>query len=392
MLGEIVASQAGSAREHDVRIMRALGQHHGEGEPIPFARVFPVGRFIGADRTLFGDGSQWAVYRGLARGLAGLMMSGAASDQFVSYDLGNTASPEGDRDLLGWGISAWDVLPWGTYGFASLSMGRDRYAEYASQRLARSCVDKLLFGHLQAGNPASSTEQLDSLLSSQWQAHCGELGLPREPRRRADPHGHPRPLDRLGRLRRRVGGRHCQRAHRPAAARVSAEPRGHDRRAVGSDLPSGSSQPGQRTSAGMRRRGLRNGVQLAPRVRRAGRTDGGRDDRDDGPARMPGNWSTGCAATSTTCWPPGWRSTSSMWRRSRSHQLPRVRQAQRRDSPPTICSSRPANSRVPAERHGVRRVRAHARSGSRRPSRKSAPIARRRPCPRGQAGTPAGGR
>ena len=45
--------------------------------------------------------------------------------------LGNTASPEGDRDLLGWGISAWDVLPWGTYGFASLSMGRDRYAEYA---------------------------------------------------------------------------------------------------------------------------------------------------------------------------------------------------------------------------------------------------------------------
>ena len=56
MLGEIVASQAGAAREHDVRIMRALGQHHGEGEPIPFARVFPVGRFIGADRTLFGDG------------------------------------------------------------------------------------------------------------------------------------------------------------------------------------------------------------------------------------------------------------------------------------------------------------------------------------------------
>ena len=80
--------------------------------------------------------------------------------------------------VVGWGISAWDVLPWGTYGFASLSMGRDRYAEYAAQRLARSCVDKLLFGHLQAGNPASSTEQLDSLLSSQWQAHCGELGLP----------------------------------------------------------------------------------------------------------------------------------------------------------------------------------------------------------------------
>ncbi|MEW2478446.1 tubulin-like doman-containing protein [Mycobacterium sp. NPDC049093] len=178
MLGEIVASQTGAAREHDVRILRALGQHHGDGEPIPFARVFPVGRYIGADRTLFGDGSQYAVYRGLARGLAGLMMSGKASDQFVSYDLGNTASPTGDRDVLGWGISSWDVLPWGTYGFSSLSMGRDRYAEYAAQRLARSCADKLSFGHLQAGNPASSNEQLDTLLSSQWQAHCNELRMP----------------------------------------------------------------------------------------------------------------------------------------------------------------------------------------------------------------------
>ena len=178
MLGEIVASQSGAAREHDVRILRALGHQHGEGELIPFARVFPVGRYIGADRTQFGDGSQNAIYRGLARGLAGLMMSGRASAQFVAYDLGNTASPESDQDLLGWGIATWDVLPWGTYGFSSLSMGRDRYAEYSAQRLARSAVDKLLFGHLQPGNPASSTEQLDSLLSSQWQAHCNALRLP----------------------------------------------------------------------------------------------------------------------------------------------------------------------------------------------------------------------
>ncbi|MDH6196282.1 hypothetical protein M2272_002925 [Mycobacterium frederiksbergense] len=178
MLGEIVASQAGVAREHDVRILRALGQQRGKGEPIPFARVFPVGRYVGADRTLFGDGSQYAVYRGLGRGLAGLMMSGTASDQFVFYDIGNTSSPVGDRDLLGWGNAVWDPLPWGTYGFASLSMGRDRYAQYAAQRLARSCADKLLTGHLQPGNPASGTEQLDALLDSQWGAICDSLGLP----------------------------------------------------------------------------------------------------------------------------------------------------------------------------------------------------------------------
>ena len=178
MLGEIVASQSGAAREHDERILRALGQQHGQGEPIPFARVFPVGLYVGADRTLFGDGSYNAVYRGLARGVAGLMVSGTASDQFVRYDLGNTASPPGDRDLLGWGNAVWDPLPWGTYGFSSLSMGRDRYAEYAAQRLARSCADKLVTGHMQPGNPASSNEQLESLLTSQWEAICAALRLP----------------------------------------------------------------------------------------------------------------------------------------------------------------------------------------------------------------------
>ena len=57
--------------------------------------------------------------------------------------------------------------------------------EHVHAAAGRSCVDKLLFGHLQTGNPASSTEQLDSLLGSQWQAHCSELGLPPIPATRA---------------------------------------------------------------------------------------------------------------------------------------------------------------------------------------------------------------
>nr|WP_296779051.1 tubulin-like doman-containing protein [Rhodococcus sp. (in: high G+C Gram-positive bacteria)] len=178
MLGEIVASQTGSARRHDVRTLAGLGLANGEGETIPFARVFPVGRKVGAEGAIFGDGSQNAVYRGLARGLAGLMMSGKATDQFVSYDLGNTGSPDGNRNYLGWGNRLWDPLPWGSYGFSSLSMGRDRYAEYSSQRLARASVDKLLHGHLQKGNPASSVEQATALLDSQWANVLMSIGLP----------------------------------------------------------------------------------------------------------------------------------------------------------------------------------------------------------------------
>lgn len=177
MLGEIVASQTGSAKHHDVTTLQALGQPGGDGVAIPFARVFPVGRFAGIERTQFGDGSPNAVYRGLGRGLAGLIMSESATSQFVSFDLGNTASPAGDRDLLGWG-SDWSPLPWGSYGFASLSMGRDRYAEYSAQRLASSCVHRLLHGHLQRGSQASSNEQVAALLESQWAGLCARAGLP----------------------------------------------------------------------------------------------------------------------------------------------------------------------------------------------------------------------
>jgi len=178
MLGEIVASQTGAAREHDVSILRALGQQNGEGELIPFARVFPVGRYVGAERTLFGDGSPEAVYRGLGRGLSALMMSKSASQQFVEWDLSNGGGTAGNREFIGWGNGQWDNLPWGSFGFASLSMGRDRYAEYSAQRLARSSAERLLRGHLQPGNPASDDDQAAAILDSQWPNICNELELP----------------------------------------------------------------------------------------------------------------------------------------------------------------------------------------------------------------------
>lgn len=178
MLGEIVASQIGSAREHDVALLRALGLEHGEGELIPFARVFPVGRHVGAQRTVFGDGSPDAVYRGLGRGLSALMLSGQATQQFVEWDLTNGAGVAGNRHYLGWGNQQWNNLPWGAFGFASLSMGRDRYKEYAAQRLARSSVDQLLRGHLQPDNLASDEEQVNAILDNQWPNICAQLGLP----------------------------------------------------------------------------------------------------------------------------------------------------------------------------------------------------------------------
>lgn len=178
MLGEIVASQTGAARKHDVELLRALGRGNGEGATTPFKRVFPVGAHVGAERTQFGDGSPGAVYRGLGRGLAALVTSDSAIHSFIEYDLTNPAGNEGSREFLGWGNEQWANIPWGTFGFASLSMGRDRYAEYAAQRLARASADRLLFGHRQPQNPASDEEQVNAILDNQWSNICRNLGLP----------------------------------------------------------------------------------------------------------------------------------------------------------------------------------------------------------------------
>jgi hypothetical protein len=178
MLGEIVATQTGAAGPHDTAILGALGQLLPRAEEKPFKRVFPVGRLVGAEQIKFGDGTPKAVYRGLGRGLAALMSSGTASEEFVAWDLGNVANPTpANLDFLGWGTDS-DALEWGAFGFASLSMGRDRYRHYSAQRLARTAVDRLREGHLQPGNDASSTDQLRSLVDSQWNRIADGIGLP----------------------------------------------------------------------------------------------------------------------------------------------------------------------------------------------------------------------
>ncbi len=177
MLGEIVASQTGAAREHDVDLLRALGLDNGEGAQKPFNRVFPVGLYVGAERTRFGDGTPMPVYRGLGRGLSALVLSATATQQFVEYDLTNTPEPL-NTEYLGWGEPRPENLGWGTFGFASLSMGRDRYEEYAAQRIARGSVDSLLTGHRQSGNHASDEDQVNAILENQWAIITQSIGLP----------------------------------------------------------------------------------------------------------------------------------------------------------------------------------------------------------------------
>jgi hypothetical protein len=79
------------------------------------------------------------------------MLSGQATHEFIAYDIVNPVVVPTKQDTVGWGLDT-NALLWGSFGFASLGLGRERYAEYAAQRLARAAVDRLVEGHLQPGD------------------------------------------------------------------------------------------------------------------------------------------------------------------------------------------------------------------------------------------------
>lgn len=179
MLGEIVASQTRAASAHDVAVLSSMGIAT-DPTAVPFARVFPIGRTMGVTETVFGDGTMKGIYRGLGRGLAGLVASDAAMTKYVQWDLGNSNPTSTDRSRFGWGESE-DDLQWGSFGFASLNLGRDRYRHYAAQRLARASVDRLVSGHRRGANDSDTDDVvLNRLVDSQWAGVLSRLELPVE--------------------------------------------------------------------------------------------------------------------------------------------------------------------------------------------------------------------
>ena len=163
MFGEVVAAQMGNSSKHDRAIFEAFDMGN-PPEGRTFGRIFPIGSKMGTTSARFGDGSAMSIYRGLGRALAGLMASTKASDNLVSYALTNTPAGDGGRRFFGWdsptGGTPWGRLPWGSLGYAQVSMGRDRFAEYSSQRLARSAFERLFNGHLDPQNPEAGEMQI----------------------------------------------------------------------------------------------------------------------------------------------------------------------------------------------------------------------------------------
>jgi hypothetical protein len=93
-------------------------------------------------------GRQNDVYAAMGRSLAAFMTSSAAQDTMTGYLRAQWVLMAGGiEDRTGLRTAGTGLTPFSSMGSATVSLGRDRFARYASQRLARASVDHLLRAH-----------------------------------------------------------------------------------------------------------------------------------------------------------------------------------------------------------------------------------------------------
>ena len=101
---------------------------------------------IGRSNQRVHFGGQLDVYQGTGSALAALLTSATAQNDLVSYKFGNWTNSTSLPDNLGLKTPN-DETPLSSLGFASVSLGRDRFGRYASERLARLAVEHVLRAH-----------------------------------------------------------------------------------------------------------------------------------------------------------------------------------------------------------------------------------------------------
>ena len=149
--------------------------------------VFPIGATNGISGAMFGDGRAVTIYRGFSRALASMVLSEPQQSQIMSYVVANFGNSDAlpDSSDLAWAPGGGrDALGFGAIGFASIGVGRDRYAEYVAQRLARDAVVRLLRGHHDISvqqNQRTEIEARDQYAADGYPIFLRWAGLPPTP-------------------------------------------------------------------------------------------------------------------------------------------------------------------------------------------------------------------
>ena len=141
--------------------------------------VFLVGRSNGA--VTLADGK--SVYQAVGRSLAELVTNEDLTTRVIAYDIANNDSKvAAGLDLLGLTTPqvSRDLAPFRAMGFARLCLGREFFDRYATERLCKLAVLRLLDHHLtlrQPGDDASEETLIERLAQAQEAGFFRDSGL-----------------------------------------------------------------------------------------------------------------------------------------------------------------------------------------------------------------------
>lgn len=167
--GEALAVQFETYNSPSLNRDRELYQSLGLpiGKKHPFGQIIPIGA-----RSFSGVSvDPEAVYRATARAVTRFLMNDGVSEIFKTGLVAKPPSP------FYWGVAG-SEYGWNSLGYASLSMGRDRYLEYAAQRLGRRVLDRAFVGHREGGEVGVTDKlRLDQLWGVRADHEWRDLGL-----------------------------------------------------------------------------------------------------------------------------------------------------------------------------------------------------------------------
>jgi hypothetical protein len=119
--------------------------------------------------------TQYDIYRVTAAGIGAWMTDTGIQDAFATSVIGNWHSS--GRPLDSSGLTDGETQPFNALGFGSLSLGRNRFATYAGNRLAGELATHLLTGHRDPNSDQSEAAILEARSEGYLTTFLTESGL-----------------------------------------------------------------------------------------------------------------------------------------------------------------------------------------------------------------------
>ncbi len=110
------------------------------------------------------------VYKAVSASLATWLTDENVQDGLQAYTVANYAAEMGALNLTdnsGLQVANVHTPPFGSLGFGRVGLGRDRFTDYAAERLTRTAVDRMLHAHDMDGDTTKTPEQLVELRANQ---------------------------------------------------------------------------------------------------------------------------------------------------------------------------------------------------------------------------------